>query len=86
MTGGHRTLPDAGQILVGLAGLVNQLLDVPHVVRHRVGDEGQRGGMPQAGLPADLGADHAGGALQGGGGLRLLLGRAVDRIEDGRLA
>ena len=47
-----------------------------------VGDELERRREPDAGLLADLGAEHALGALQRRGGVRALLVGAEDGVED----
>src|SRR5579862_2031323 len=59
------TLAAAGQFGVGVLGLGDQVLDPLGGVGQRVGNELERGGVPQAELPADLGPDDAGRTGQG---------------------
>src|SRR5579863_3436754 len=61
ITGRDGTLPAAGQLGVRVLGLGDQFLDPMGVLRQHVGHEGQRGGVLQAELPADLGPDDASG-------------------------
>src|SRR6516225_9430287 len=65
-------LPGLGQGLVRGASLGDQLLHVLRAFWQGVADERQRRGVPQPGLPADLGPDQPGGALQRGLGARLI--------------
>ena len=55
-----------GRLLVERLGPGQHLLDVAGVLRHRVGDERQRGRVAHAELLGDLGAEQALGRLQRG--------------------
>ena len=85
LAGVRRPRAGRGDLLVGLPGLGQQLVEVPGVLRQRVVDELQRRHVPQPELLADLGADQPLGGLERrrrGGHLRLL---AEDRVEHRRL-
>src|SRR5690606_16913521 len=67
---------------VALAGLEQRGVERRGRLGHRVQVELERGRQADARLLADLGADHAGRALQRGGRPRTLLVGAVDGVED----
>src|SRR5258707_8803024 len=82
----HGAGPDRGQPSIGLPSLDHEILDGPGTLGQHVLLEGDGRGVLDAGLPADLGADHAGRAGQRSRRCRLLLGRPVHRIEHCRVA
>jgi hypothetical protein len=74
------TLAGPGELLVLQPGDRDQLVDPLCVFRQHVGDELERGSVPQPDQPAHLGPDDAGSAAQRLGGLLALLGRTEDGV------
>ena len=82
LAGVRRARRPRGHRGVGLAGLGEQVLDVPGGLRQRVEDELQRRRVPHAELLADLGADQALGRLERGRRADDLLLLAEHGVED----
>src|SRR6266545_581348 len=67
VAGGLGAVGEAGDLGVGFLCAGKEIVDVAGVFGNGVGDEGKRWGEPDSGAFADLGAQHALGAVQGGG-------------------